>query len=189
MIWPENCRHSDRHCPPSPPGEVCGQHNSGGSHHQGWWDSLRERGRTSGYVVQWQQHPVECQQDKGDCLQRGHTQHLPLIIDGAAVECAWWFLECTSVRTSPEPPTLHHWPRKPSSAFTSYTNWSRPVPHHPSWPRSTEWPLTASTPATVYHCVGQELRDVPSVSCKCMLYSGIMHATTEKRHVQLHRVP
>ena len=36
-------------------------------------------------------------------FRRGHTEHPPLTIDGAAVERG-----SSTVRTSPGPPTLHH---------------------------------------------------------------------------------
>ena len=57
-----------------PHSEVCGRHISGGSHHQGWQDSLQEGGPTECQ----QDHkttPTECQQDQGDCCWLPERPH------------------------------------------------------------------------------------------------------------------
>ncbi len=54
---------------------------------------------------------------------------------------------CTSKRTSPGPPTLHHSPRRRNSTYTFSAVWKEQVSLHPSSPLSTREPLRACWPA------------------------------------------
>ncbi len=54
---------------------------------------------------------------------------------------------CTSQKTSPGPPTLHHSPRRHNSSSTSCANLKEQVSLHPSSPHSTGAPLRVCWPA------------------------------------------
>ncbi len=54
---------------------------------------------------------------------------------------------CTSQRTSPGPPTLHHYPRRRNSTYTFSAGWKEQVSLHPLSPFSTGEPLRARWPA------------------------------------------
>ncbi len=54
---------------------------------------------------------------------------------------------CTSQKTSPGPPTLHHSPRRHNSSSTSCADLKEQVSHHPSSPHSTGAPLRVCWPA------------------------------------------
>ncbi len=75
------------------------------------------------------------------------TPHLPstarLWRESAALN-SWG---CTSRRTSPGPPTLHHYRRRHNSAYTFSVGWKEQVSLHPSSPLSTGVPLRACWPA------------------------------------------
>ncbi len=54
---------------------------------------------------------------------------------------------CTSKRTSPGPPTLHHSPRRRNSAYPFSAGWKEQLSLHPSSPLSTVEPLIVCWPA------------------------------------------
>ncbi len=59
---------------------------------------------------------------------------------------------CTSQRTSPGPPTLHHSPRRHNSAYTFSAGWKELVSLHPSSPLSTGEPLRVCWLAVSLSC-------------------------------------
>ncbi len=63
---------------------------------------------------------------------------------------------CTSQKTSPGPPTLHHSPRRCDSAYTLSASWKEQVSLHPSSPLSTGEPVIVCWPAASLSGTGTE---------------------------------
>ncbi len=119
---------------------------------RGGWNTLQRWSGTAGWMV-WCKQPVPqmwVRQRRlwwasGETLVT--TPHWPstarLWRESASLN-SWG---CTSQRTSPAPPTLHHSPRRRNSAHTFSAGWKEQVSLHPSSPLSTGEPLSACWPA------------------------------------------